>query len=125
MSDPPAPKRLLIVDDDEDLLDLLSVRLGKRYTLDMARDGEEALAQVGRQEPDLVLLDVMMPRLGGWSVCWTLKNHERYRRIPILIVTALVSTPRQQLERADGHIQKPFDLAVLEQKIEELLARPA
>lgn len=116
-------RRILLVDDDDDFLDLLSMWLGKKYELDVAHDGEEALAQVGKVPPDLVLLDVMMPRLGGASVCWTLKNHERYRGIPILILTAYASTPEKQLERADGHLFKPFDLASLEGKIEELLER--
>ena len=123
--EPATPRRrLLLVDDDEEFLDLLSLQLGKTYEIHVAHDGEEALAQVGRLLPDLVLLDVMMPRLGGWSVCWTLKNNERFRTIPILILTAHAGSPEKQLERADGHLFKPVELRVLRAKIEELIATP-
>lgn len=112
---------LLIVDDDEDFVDLLTFRLRRKYRLRVARNGEEALAKVAETPPDLVLLDVMMPRLGGWSVCWTLKNHERFRTIPILFVTATSAGP-SQIARADGYLQKPFEMETLDRKIEELLS---
>ncbi|MFN7973754.1 MAG: response regulator [Acidobacteriota bacterium] len=116
---------LLIVDDDEDFLDFLAMHLSPRYKVVFARDGEEALAKVAEQRPSLVLLDVMMPKLGGWSVCWTLKNHKDYRSIPILFLTAVGPTPSvmSQLSRADDYLLKPFELAALDGKIEALLAR--
>ncbi len=124
-----SPRRiLLIVDDDEDFLDLLAMRLGKRFRLLLAHDGEEALAKVAEQKPDLVLLDVMMPRLGGWSVCWTLKNHEDYNKIPILFLTAVGTSSqsvKSQLSRGDDYLLKPFSMEMLDQKIDNLLQRPA
>lgn len=121
---PRSDKVLLIVDDDDDFLDFLSMHLSTRYRVLLARDGEEALAKVAEALPSLVLLDVMMPKLGGWSVCWTLKNHKDYRAIPILFLTAVGPTPSvlSQLSRADDYLLKPFDLPVLDGKIEGLLA---
>jgi len=122
----PASTKLLLVDDDEDFLELLSMQLSSRYQLSLARDGEEALTKVAEERPDMVLLDVMMPRLGGWSVCWTLKNHEEYGKIPILFLTAVTATDkiRQQLSRADGYLIKPFETNELLAKIEEILSQP-
>ncbi len=125
METAPASAKLLIVDDDEDFLDLLSMQLSPRYQLVLARDGEEALTKVATEKPDMVLLDVMMPRLGGWSVCWTLKNHDEYCSIPILFLTAVTATEeiRKQLSRADGYLIKPFETKELVAKIEEILGR--
>lgn len=84
------PKRVLVVDDDDQVIDLVRQLLGESpYVLDVATDGVAALAAVERQPPDVILLDLMLPRLDGFGVIEHLRSH----RIPIIVLTAkLLST---------------------------------
>lgn len=82
--------KILAVDDDPVNLALLEALLVPQgYEVIFAADGPEALRQVARQSPDLVLLDVMMPQLDGFAVCRELKKEEATRFIPVILVTAL------------------------------------
>ena len=84
------PPKLLIADDNQQNLELLEAYLvGEGYEIAMSTDGQETLDQVQAFEPDLVLLDIMMPRLSGYEVCQQLKEAEATNTIPILMVTAL------------------------------------
>lgn len=85
--------RLLIVDDTPSNLDVLRELLGGRYQLRLATSGERALEIARGDPPDLVLLDIMMPGMDGYTVCRTLKSSETTRRIPVIFVTAM-----QQIE---------------------------
>jgi DNA-binding response OmpR family regulator len=108
---------ILLADDDEMIVDVLRYRLeAEGYTVIVARDGEEALHLALSADPDLVLLDVMMPRLQGWEVCRELR---RTSPVPILMLTAR----GEEMDRvlglelgADDYIVKPFSFR-------ELLAR--
>ncbi len=82
--------RILIVDDEQDILDLLTYNFERDgFTVDTARDGQEALDHARRSPPDLVMLDVLMPRLNGLDACHHFRRDARLRHIPILILTAL------------------------------------
>jgi CheY-like chemotaxis protein len=90
MHDPP---RILIVDDNEANRDILDARLKTRgYDLIQAADGEAAIATVKKFLPDLVLLDVMMPKLDGIEVCKRLKSDRDLPFIPVVLVTAKADT---------------------------------
>ena len=83
------PARILVVDDNETNRDILITRLEKHgYQLLQAADGEEALVSAAQHSPDLILLDVEMPKLDGFEVCRRLKNDPAMPFIPIILVTA-------------------------------------
>ena len=122
-----AKPQVLVVDDDEDFLSLLSLHLAPRCRLRVARDGKEALLLIAEERPDLVLLDVMMPRLSGWELCREMKSNALYDDIPIVLVTAVgarISGELSHLMQADDILLKPFELADLDRKIARFLERP-
>ena len=85
-------KKILIVDDDPDLVEAVSIILeSKGYTVAAAYGGVEGLEKAKTEKPDLIVLDVMMPDKDGYEVCRELKADEKYRSIPILLLTAVVS----------------------------------
>jgi two-component system cell cycle response regulator len=117
--------RILIVDDHEDNVELLRMRLEAwGYRTASERDGEAALAAVAAEPPDLVLLDVMMPKLDGFEVARRLKANRGLPFVPIIMQTALDSTDDkvQGLEAgADDYITKPIDFAELRARINSML----
>ncbi len=119
------PPRILIVDDHEDNIELLRARLAARgYRIDTAMDGEQALACVAETPPDLILLDVMMPRLDGFEVVRRLKADKKLPFIPIILQTALDSTEHkvEGLDAgADDYITKPINFAELEARVKSML----
>ena len=104
-------KVLLIVDDDPDVVETLKFRLeADNYKIIVAHDGKEALAKARRAMPDLILLDLMLPELDGYKVCRLLKFDEKYKGIPIIMLTARAQEDdnTQGIETgADGYITKP------------------
>jgi adenylate cyclase len=119
------PPRILIADDNPTNLEVLRVRLNaKGYEVVTAVDGVDALARTRELEPDLILLDVMMPKLDGISVLKELKQDERLRYTPIILVTARADTSDvvNGLEAGgDDYITKPFEQAALVARIRSLL----
>ena len=119
-------KKILIVDDTVDTVDLLRKRLrAEGYDTAEAFDGEECLAQVDAYRPDLIVLDVMMPKLDGYEVCRRLKVDECTRYIPILMLTAKsdVEDKVRGLDTgADDYIPKPFNFKELSARIRSLLS---
>ncbi len=117
--------RILLVDDEPDLVQMVSVRLtAAGYEVAKAYDGQEALAKVKEVHPDLIILDLMLPKLDGYKVCRLLKFDERTRPIPILIFTARAQVEDVTLATecgADAYITKPFEAKMLLGKIQELL----
>lgn len=122
------PKRVLLVDDDESIVEPLRHALADRgYEVLVARDGSEALRTVERDAPDLVLLDIVMPRRSGFSVLDRL-SQGGMRPPPIIMLTA--NTEPQHRHYAESHgvaayINKPFDLPALLERVDTLLADPA
>jgi CheY-like chemotaxis protein len=81
-------KKILIVEDEEILTDLLGKKLTQvGYDVSVARDGVEGMEQVKRSIPDLILLDIVMPRMGGFEVIKELKKKEEFSKIPIIIIS--------------------------------------
>ncbi|HSB30319.1 MAG TPA: response regulator [Candidatus Sulfobium mesophilum] len=117
--------KILIVDDTVDTVELLRKRLrSEGYDTSEAYDGEECLACVGSYNPDLIILDVMMPKLNGYEVCERLKTNEDTRYIPVLMLTAKseISDKVKGLDTgADDYLAKPFDYKELSARIRSLL----
>ncbi len=107
-----ARKRILIVDDEPHIIKVLTVRLEKAgYEVIAAIDGQETLNKVRKEMPDLVILDLMLPGIDGYKVCRLLKFDERYKHIPIIVLTARVEEEdrkRSMEVGADEYITKPI-----------------
>ena len=109
--------RILLVDDEPDLVQLVSLRLVTAgYEVAVAYDGQQALDRVKESKPDLIILDLMLPKMDGYKVCRLLKFDERYQKVPILIFTARAQAEDIKLAMdcgADAYLTKPFDLGEL------------
>lgn len=120
-------KKLLIVDDEPELLLLMAVRLkASGYEIFTASDGQRALEVAKKEGPDLIILDIMLPKMDGYKVCGLLKKDTRYANIPILLFSARAQTEDMKLGEevgADAYITKPFDPQILLSKIEFLLEK--
>lgn len=118
-------KRILVVDDEVDLVEtvLFSLEL-EGYEVLVAHNGEEALNLARKEKPDLILLDLMLPKLDGYKVCRLLKFDERYKHIPILMLTAKTQEKDKEtgLETgANEYLTKPFDMDELMKKVRSYL----
>ena len=122
-----AKETILIVDDEQDILELVDFNLKKEgFRTVTASTGEEVLRSVHTKPPDLIMLDLMLPGLDGRDVCRRLKQDERTRHIPILMVTAKTedSDIIAGLELgADDYITKPFSPRVLVARVRAVLRR--
>nr|HEX4313683.1 response regulator [Kofleriaceae bacterium] len=118
-------KKIVIAEDDDAIAHMVNMALGDAGFLCLrARDGEEALKLVKQHDPDLLVLDVMMPRVDGLEVARRLKGDVMWSRTPILMLTALVSVDNQVqgLEAgADAYMSKPFDLRELGARVKALI----
>ena len=119
------PSRLLIVDDNEMNRDMLARRLTRKgYTVVTAEDGEKGLSLARSEAPDLILMDISLPVMGGWEVTRLLKADESTRHIRIIALTAHAwVTDREKAIEAgcDDYDTKPVEFARLSEKIESLL----
>lgn len=115
-------KTVLVVDDDPNALDIVRTYLESRgYTVTTARDGKEALSQLERTRPALVLLDVMMPGMDGWEVARIIKNHPAFASIRVVMLTARsdFADKHEGLRAgADDYIVKPIQLKELGERVE-------
>jgi signal transduction histidine kinase len=114
--------KILIVDDDVDSVELLTKRLGvEGYHTSEAYDGERALQQVEEYHPDVVILDIRMPKIDGYEVCRRLKAAEDTRHIPIIMLTVKRKVPDKVKGLdvgADDYIPKPFDYRELSRRVD-------
>lgn len=117
---------VLVVEDDSTVRELLKYRLGKQYDVRTADNGEEALARIEDQAPDLIISDVMMPKMDGFSLYNALESKPETRVIPFIFLTARSDDParRQGLRHgADDYIEKPFDMDHLLIRVSRLIER--
>jgi len=126
--------KILIVDDDPDIrIAISSVLKSRSYEVIEARDGEEALTRLKDQKPDLMLLDLLLPKMDGFSVVKELQNTQwsEYHNMPILIISSVreeASQRRYELETgrqlgAEDYIEKPIEPFALLKRIEKLLSK--
>ncbi len=116
--------KILIVDDIVENVELLKVLLQTNYSLSCAYNGEEALMRVDEFNPDLILLDVMLPKINGYDVCYKLKSNAKTRNIMIIMITALVEAENELKGvevGADDYLFKPFNKTILKARISSLL----
>ena len=119
-------KRILVVDDEPDIMDVATVRLKHLgYEIIPAIDAEEALEILQRDTPDLILLDLLLPKMQGDELCKNLKSDDRYKNIPIILFTASAIRPRlfEKIKEmgADDCIMKPFEPEELISKVKKFI----
>ncbi len=119
-------KKILIVEDEEDIIELLSAIFGDLgdYKVLYARDGEEALKIARVDNPDVILLDIQLPKLNGYKICKLIKSDPAMNHIKVLMLSGMAQNSdwlKAQETGADGYIVKPFSSTALIEKLEELL----
>ncbi len=128
------PHKILVVDDDPDILEAINMILESQgYKVVTARDGVEGLASLRAEKPDLLILDLMMPRMDGFAVCKELQDPRwaKYKDIPILILTSVreeASRRRYELETGleldvDDYVEKPVSPDTLLERVGRLIKR--
>jgi len=126
--------KILVIDDDPDILDALAMILESQgYQVFTARDGIEGLANLKAEKPDLMILDLLMPKMDGFAVCKELQDPRwsKFKDIPILILTSVredASRRRYELEtglelNVDDYVEKPISPDILLQRVERLVKR--
>jgi len=129
-----ASAKILVVDDDPEMRETLQIILESGgYTVVMAEDGEQCLAKLKEEQPDLLILDLLMPRMDGFEVCKALKDprYAKYGRMPIIILSSVqegVSQRRYELETGvrldvDDYVEKPIESSVLLERVGKLIKR--
>lgn len=118
-------KKILVVDDEQDIVETLKFVIeAKGFNCICAYDGEEGLQLAREEMPDLIILDVMMPKINGFKISRLLKYDSKYKDIPILMVTARSQDEDKLIGEetgADEYITKPFEIDEVMQKIDKYL----
>jgi len=121
--------KILVADDEPNIVISLEYLLKREgYTVLVARDGQEALEAIARELPDLVLLDVMMPKKTGFEVCQEVRANDALQGVKILMLTAKgrdTDVAKGMAMGADAYMTKPFSTRDLVQKVADMLGRPA
>ncbi|MDD5355218.1 MAG: response regulator [Candidatus Omnitrophica bacterium] len=119
-----ANKKILVVDDETQLVEMVKMRLeANGYDVIVAYDGQDGLDKARQEKPDLIILDLMLPKIDGYKVCRMLKFDEKYKNIPIIMFTARAQAEDEKLGKevgADAYVTKPFEPQVLLGKIKSL-----
>jgi DNA-binding response OmpR family regulator len=121
-------KRILCIEDEPDMIDLMRLILARRgYEVEGAPGGQEGLRKVRDSQPDLVLLDLMMPDMDGWEVYQQIKADEKTRHIPVIIVTAKAQSIDKvlglQIAKVNDYIAKPFSPGELVESVQRILEK--
>ena len=120
-------KKILLVDDEAEIVKAVQIRLTQaNYEVIVANDGQEALDKAYKEIPDLIIFDLMLPKIDGHKVCGLLKSKTKYNKIPIIIFTAKARQEDMDISEevgADAYMTKPFDSQKLLSQVEELLNR--
>jgi DNA-binding response OmpR family regulator len=120
-----AKKRILIVEDEEEMANFLKMRLeAHNFDVLVTYDGKEGLDKAREEIPDLIILDLMLPKMDGYKVCEFLKGDDKFKEIPIIMLTAKAKEMYEQIGRevgADAYIPKPFEAEVMLSTIQRLI----
>lgn len=119
--------KIMIVDDEPDVVDLVKLVLkSEGYDVVTAYSGKEALEKVGKEMPDLVLLDIMMPQMDGWEVYNHIKANPKTKDIPVAMLTAKSQSIDKMIGlhvvQVDDYITKPFGRSELLERVKKILA---
>ena len=110
-------KKILIVDDEPHIVKMLQARLEfQEYEVIVATDGQDGLDKVRSEKPDLIILDISLPKLNGYEVCQALRADEKYKDIPVVMLTAsgqALDIMQGMKDGADAYMVKPFDSEAL------------
>ncbi len=119
-------RRILLVDDEPSIVKMVGKRLEvEGFDVLVAMDGQEGLMKAQSEHPDLIILDLMLPKLNGYEVCTMLKQDTRYQKIPIVLFTAKAQDKDEKLGMecgANAYVRKPFRATELLEKIHSLIA---
>ena len=125
----PKKKRILIVEDQAVISNMLKIRLeANNYEAITAADGQEGLEKAQKENPSLIILDVMLPKMNGYKICQLLKADPKYKTIPIILSSGRTPQEVRKVSKevgADGFVSKPFEAEELLSKMKELLEKPA
>jgi CheY-like chemotaxis protein len=117
--------KILIADDEEAVRSLVKRLLGDTYKVIEADNGEEAVKVAVNQKPDLILMDILMPKMDGLSACYAIKRNQATKAIPVIMLTAVNYELNRKLSQdvmgAEGYITKPFESWALTSMIAEAL----
>ena len=120
------PKSVLVVDDEDSIILSLQFLMKREgYEVRLARDGEEALTAVAASPPDLILLDVMIPKRDGYDICQTIRGNPDWAGVKIIMVSAKgreVEVEKGMALGADAYVTKPFSTRELAAKVKTMLA---
>jgi CheY-like chemotaxis protein len=123
---------ILVVDDDPDILEgILTILETQPYRLGSARDGKQCMESVAKEVPDLLILDLLMPRMDGWGVIREMRSEPRFSQVPIMVLTTVIedaSRRRYELETGmtmdvQDYVQKPTKPADLLKRVEKLISK--
>jgi len=121
--------RILVIDDETQLIEMVQIRLeANGYEVITANNGQEGVDKAKDENPDLIILDIMMPVMDGYEACKILKNDPQCSKIPIIFLSAKAQDEDTKIgeeKGADAFVKKPFETADLMTKIEELLKKPS
>ena len=120
-------KKILIVDDEPNVRRLSRAILSKKFEVFEAEDGKEAIDIANAQKPDVILMDIMMPKMDGLTACHVIKNDPATKLIPVIMVTAIgfeLNIRLSQQMGATAYVTKPFAPQELLDKIGEVLLTP-
>ena len=119
--------KILVVDDEIYIVHILDFSLGMEgYEVVTALDGEQALERVASEKPDLIVLDIMMPKLDGYEVCRAVKSNPATKNVPVILLSAKGRNVDQKMGfdvGADDYITKPFSPRKLVERINQLLGQ--
>lgn len=120
-----SPKKILIVDDEPNIIVPLEFLMEQNnYAVRVAETGEQALEIIPAYEPDLILLDIMLPGIDGYEVCQKIRKNPKFNRIKIIFISAMarsIDVAKGMELAADEYITKPFSTADVVKKIKTLL----
>jgi CheY-like chemotaxis protein len=114
---------ILVVDDEPTIRQLLRVTIGHEHCVDEASDGVAALERIRLDPPDIMLLDVVMPKLDGLAVCRAARTEPSLKDLGIIIISAYANTGDALAAGADCHLSKPFSPIALLDAVDQLLSR--
>lgn len=118
-------KKILVIEDEPEMVEMVKTRLeANNYEVITASDGQQGLDKARKENPDLIILDIMLPGMDGYRVCGLLKADIRHNGIPIVMFTVMSQESEKKLGKemgADAYVTKPFESQILLEKVRKLL----